>query len=527
MTHRFFNPFLLLGASLALAQQSGPVPIYHITVTERTVKAINYQYRALPTLIDFRGTVLMPRAKGLASVESKQGHCEIDVHFENLTEPGQFGREYLTYVLWALTPDGRPLNLGEVVANSGDKSHLRVTTESQAFAMIVTAEPYNAVRQPSDVVVLENQVRPDTVGKIEEVTARYELLPRGQYSWQIPDQLSAAASQGPKVSMRKYEALLELYQAQNAVGIATAAHADQYAPNTFAKAQQLLAEAQQLNTHKGDNARIVEDAREAAQAAEDARLIAVRRQQEDLSGNAKAQIDAARQAQLRAEQEADRLRADARAARAQADAERAARVQAEADAAAARAALQQQPATQPQSPQLPSYPPSAAIAPPPPPPRQIALQTPARAELRMHLLEQFNGPLETRDTPRGLVAVVPNSAFMGTDLRSPARDQVSRIAAIVVSNPGLRVEVEGHSDSETDAPVAWKRADAVREAMIRRGMSPNSVTSRGLGNTRPVMSNTTAAGREANERVEIVISGDPIGNLPFWDKTYPLKTGSR
>jgi outer membrane protein OmpA-like peptidoglycan-associated protein len=518
MTHRFFYAFLLLGPSAVFAQQSGPAPIYHVTVTERTVKAINYQYRALPTLIDFRGTVLMPKSKGMASVESKQGRCEIDAHFENLTEPGQFGREYLTYVLWALTPDGRPINLGEVVANSGDKSHMRVTTESQAFAMIVTAEPYSAVRQPSDVVVLENQVRPDTIGKIEEVTAHYELLPRGQYSWQIPDQLSAAASQGPKVSMRKYEALLELYQAQNALGIASAAHADQYAPNTFAKAQQLLAEAQQLNNHNGDNGRIVEDSREAAQAAEDARLIAVRRQQEDQAGNAQAQAAAAHQAQLQAEQEAERLRADAQAAHAQADAERAAREQAEADAAAARAALHEAP-PQAQAAPLPSYPAAA------PPPLQTSAQIPARAELRMRLLEQFNGPLETRDTPRGLVAVVPNSAFTGSDLRSPSRDQVSRIAAIVVANPGLRVEVEGHSDTENNAPIASKRAEAVRQALIGRGMSPNSVTSRSLGNTRPVMSNTTAAGREANERVEIVISGDAIGTLPFWDRTYPLRTG--
>lgn len=517
MIHRFFS-IALLAPGLVFAQpQSGPVPIYHITVTERTVKAINYQYRGEPTLIDFRGTVLLPKGKGLASVESKQGRCEIEVRFENLTEPGQFGREYLTYVLWALTPDGRPFNLGEVIANSGDKSHMRVTTESQAFAMIVTAEPYSAVRQPSDVVVLENAVRPDTVGKIQEVTARYELLPRGTYSMQIPAQPSNANA--PKVSMRKYEALLELYQAQNAVNIANAAHAGQYAPNTFAKAQQLLAAAQQMNDHKGDNARIVETAREAAQAAEDARLIAVKRVQEDQVANAQSQIAAARSAQLQAEQEAQRLKADAQAAQAQAEAERAAREQAEAEAAAARAALQPQPP-----------PPPINTAPLPPPAVRTMPQTPqtsARAELRMRLLEQCNGPLETRDTTRGLVAIVPNSAFLASDLRSPAREQVSRIAAIVIANPGLRIEVEGHSDSESNAPLSSKRAEAVREALIRRGVSPSAVTSRGLGNARPLMSNATPAGREANERVEIVISGDPIGNLPFWDRTYPLKTSGR
>src|SRR5580704_18740076 len=167
------------------------VPIYQVTVVERTVKAINYKYRSEPTMIDFRGTVLLPKAKGKALVQSKQGRTDIEVRFENLTEPQRFGVEYLTYVLWALTPDGRPHNIGEVVPGTSDKAKLRVTTDMQAFAMIVTAEPYSAVRQPSNVVVLENVVRPDTVGKIEHVDAKVELLPRGLYSYHVPDQLES------------------------------------------------------------------------------------------------------------------------------------------------------------------------------------------------------------------------------------------------------------------------------------------------------------------------------------------------
>src|SRR5262249_55212466 len=159
------------------------------------------------------------------------------------------------------------------------KSHLRVTTDFQAFAMIVTAEPYSAVRTPSDVVVMENEVRSDTVGKIVQVEARYELMPRGHYAYQVP--ASVEPNNGPKVSMRKYEELLELYQAQNAVGVAQSANAAQLAPNTFEKAQRLLAEAQQLEQSKGDSSRIVQTAREAAQTAEDARIIAERRAQEE------------------------------------------------------------------------------------------------------------------------------------------------------------------------------------------------------------------------------------------------------
>ncbi len=278
-----------------LAQQTGPAPIFQVTVVERTTKAINYQYRSGPTPIDFRGTVLLGKAKGDALVESKQGRTEVSARFEGMTSPQAFGREYLTYVLWALTPDGRPHNLGEIIPGSSDKAKLRVTTDLQAFALIVTAEPYSAVRSPSDVVVLENVVRPDTIGKIEEVNAKYELLPRGQYHWNQPSDLAPA---GPSVSTRRYEELSELYQAQNAVGIARAAGAEQYAPNTFAKAQQLLTEAQQLDSSKSDTSRVVQAAREASQTAEDARVISQGIQQEEKIAKAQADVSAAQQARV-------------------------------------------------------------------------------------------------------------------------------------------------------------------------------------------------------------------------------------
>jgi len=501
---------LILALAVPAIAQENAAPIYRITVTERTVKAINYQYRSAPTLIDFRGTVLMPKAKGQASVESKQGRCEVDVRFENLAEPQRFGREYLTYVLWALTPDGRPHNIGEVVPGSSDKSHLRVTTDYQAFAMIVTAEPYSAVRTPSDVVVLENEVRPDTVGKIEQVEARYELLPRGHYSYQISP---VVANNAPKVSMRKYEELLELYQAQNAVGVAQSANAAQLAPNTFAKAQALLTEAQQMEQSKnGDSSRTVQVAREAAQTAEDARLIAERRAQEEKLTKAQADVAAAKQGQAQAAAEAERAKMEAETAKAQADTERAARERAEADAAAARAGQVPSDARSRRS-----QPPAASIR---PDPAQVH-----QSELRMHMLEQLNGPLPTRDTPRGLVATVPSASFNGPVLRPTAIDQIARIGAIVAANPGMRVEIEGHTDTPGTEALSARRADAVRDILVSRGVAANAVASRGLGNSRPLASDASQGGREENERVEIVISGDPIGSIPFWDRTYSLRSG--
>lgn len=490
-----------------------PNPIFRVTVVQRTTKAINYQYRAEPTLIDFRGTVLLPKGKGDAIVQSKQGRTEISARFENVEDPGRYGREYLTYVLWALTPDGRPHNLGEVIPGTGDKARLRVTTDYQAFALIVTAEPYSAVRLPSDVVVLENQVRPDTVGKIEEVDAKYDLLPRGQYAWQVPDKLTASVHGAPKVSMHEYEALSELYQAQNAIGIAHTLNAEQYAPNTYAKAQQLYQEAVQLHNSKANSSRVVEIAREAAETAEDARVIAGKREQETKLAQAQLDLAAAQQAKAQAQAEARDAQSQAQAAQAQADAERAAREHAEADAATAReratraAAEAQTAVNQSNSGRLAERQPHDGAQ---------------KSALRMQLLEQLNGPLATRDTPRGLVATIPASGFDGAILNPASGDHVARIASILAAHPGLQIAVEGHSDDAHAAVLSAQHAESVRDILISHGVPSSAVSAHGLGNAHPLASNATAAGREENQRVEIVISGNPIGNIPFWDSGYSL-----
>ena len=260
----------ILHAGTAWSQS---VPIYRVTVIERSVKAVSYQYLGGQTQVDFAGTVLLAQAKGTAIVESKSGRTQIGARFSNLAAPNRFGGEYLTYVLWAITPDGHAKNLGEVLTNSADRGHLSITTDLQAFGMIVTAEPYSAVRLPSDVVVLENVVRADTIGRIEPIQAKYELLPRGQYTY-TPQE--GPPAQGAKVSMSRYESLLQIYQAQNAVQIARAQGADKYAADTLAKAEHLLAEARQMEERHAGRSSVVTLAREAAQTAEDARAITMR-----------------------------------------------------------------------------------------------------------------------------------------------------------------------------------------------------------------------------------------------------------
>ena len=335
-----------LSSTLAAQTQNvpapgGTVPLYRVNVIERTVKSVNYQYRSGPTLIDFRGTVLLPEAKGQATVESKAGRTEIDAKLEHLSPPTRFGHEYLTYVIWAITPQGRPKNLGEVLAGHSDKASLHITTDLPAFGLIVTAEPYAAVRQPSDVVVMENQIRPETAGQIEPINAKYELLPRGQYTYTVPADMVAAEGNGPKVSMDRYESLLQVYQAQNAVQIAKAMGADQYAPDTFHKAEVELANAQNLNASKADRAQVVMAAREAAETAEDARAIAMKHKQDAEVAAAQAKASQEEQRRMAAEAETRRVREEASADRMQLDQERQAREQAEAQTAAAQLAAQQ------------------------------------------------------------------------------------------------------------------------------------------------------------------------------------------
>jgi flagellar motor protein MotB len=487
----------ILSTSVVGAQQA---PIYQVTVTERTVKAVNYSYRNGPTRIDFRGTVLLPEAKGEAVVESKAGRTEVDVKFDRMAAPNRFGNEYLTYVLWAITPEGHAKNLGEVLPDGGDHARLHVTSDLQAFGMIVTTEPYSAVRQPSDVVVMENEIRPDTVGRIELIQAKYELLPRGHYTYVKPDDMRPPA--GPKVSMAQYEALVELYQAQNAVQIARAQGADQLAADTFSKAQDLLRQAQEMQSHKADRNTVVTIARQAAQTAEDARAIAIKRKQDTELAAAQQAVKDAESRRLAAERSAEQARIEASATQARLEEERAARASAVS---------------------APAPPPPATPEPPP-----VISRTQDRAdqnqkEMRSSMLRDLNAILTTTDTPRGLVVTIPESNFRNADLDEETAMRVARIATVLAGQRGLLIQVEGHTDPADAGDIPYRRAVSVRTALLRGGLASGSVTAQSAGSSRPVVSNASADGRKQNRRVEITISGESIGTVASWDRTYSLK----
>ncbi len=485
--------------SAALEHQN--VPIYRVTVVERTVKAVDYQYRRGPTSVDFRGTVLLPKAKGSAVVESKAGRTEIEARFEHVEPPTRYGAEYLTYVLWAITPEGHPKNLGEVLVDASDHAKLRVTTDLQAFGMIVTAEPYSAVRLPSDVVVMENEVRPDTIGHIEQVSAKYDLMPRGHYTYEISSH-SHMPERGEGVSMDRYEEILEVYQAQNAVQIARAAGADRYAGDTLGKAEQLLRNAQEFQARRTDKSTIITAARQAAQTAEDARAITEKRKRDEEF--AQAQEQAVREQKLRVQAEADaqRARAEASADRMQFQEARTAREEAERRAAAA-----------------------SAAPPAPPQPETVTIDT-SKKEVRRAVLGDLNATLETRDTPRGLAITLVDGYFRGAELSPLVYPNLQHVASIVAAHPGLYIEVDGHTDSSGSAAreeqVSYERAAAVRDLLVRSGVPANCITVKGFGSSRPLVSNGSASGRAQNRRVEIVVYGDPIGTVPNWDRTYSV-----
>jgi outer membrane protein OmpA-like peptidoglycan-associated protein len=496
----------------AFAQTS--MPVFRIVVTSRSVQAVNYQHRSGDSKLDFAGTNLMPSAKGEAKVNSKRGAIAIDAEFADLEKPTTFGNEYLTYVLWAISPEGRAENLGEVLLGGNHRSKVEVTTDLQAFALIVTAEPYYAVREPSNAVVLENVVREDTKGTTEAVNAKYELMERGGY-------LPTGYKFDPVVMSAKLP--LEFFEARNALRIAQSEGAEQYAGESYQRALKLMSEADDYATRKHiDRKPLIAVSRNAVQTAEDAREIAVKKMDEMRMAN-KLQDSADAQAAAQA-QASDAMR---QTAQAEADAARdlTAKTKAEADAAKSRdeAASAQAASAQTASDAAASQAASSAAL--------AAAQADAdksrmaaqaaetdKAAMRAKLSEQLNSILQTRDTARGLIVSMSDVLFdTGKySLKAGAREKLAKVAGILLSYPGLNIEVGGYTDNvggdSMNQTLSENRAGSVRDYLVQQGVASSAVSSKGYGNSLPVASNDSSAGRQQNRRVELLVSGDAIGN---------------
>lgn len=503
----FVGSILSAGAfAQTLQQQSvtlvpaGSTPVFVANEVSRSVVAVTYEHRSGASTVDFAGTNLLPSATGSAKVRSKRGTMEVEAEFGNLQNPVVFGTEYLTYVLWAISPDGRATNLGEVLIGDNDRSKLKATANLQAFALIVTAEPYYAVHQPSNVVVLENIAGPDTKGTTEAVDAKYELMERGGY---IP----TGYKFDPVVLDAKLP--LEFLEARNAVRIAKSEGAQTYAGDSYQHAVQLMNAADSYATQiHSSKKQLIATSRETVQTAEDARSIAVKKIEEVRSAEERrASSDAQAKSQAQADS-ANLLTAQAQTAAAGAQA---AAAQARADMAANQAAS----ATAITAAQA-----DAAAS------RSIADQAQQseheadseKAVLRAQLSEQLNKILETRDSARGLIVSMSDVLF-GTgeySLKPGAREKLAKVAGILIAYPSLSIAVGGYTDNvggdAMNQKLSENRAGAVRDYLVGAGVGAASVSAQGFGNSLPVASNDNSAGRQENRRVELVVSGDAIGS---------------
>jgi outer membrane protein OmpA-like peptidoglycan-associated protein len=465
-----------------ITQQNG-IYIYRVKVVERDLDAVNYLHRSGSTTIGFEGTALLPQAKGEAKVQSERGGITIDASFKGLTPANGFGPEYLTYVLWAITPDGRPANLGEILP-SHDKNTIHVTTAFQSFGMIVTAEPYYSVSQPSDVVVLQNVIKQDkTTGVLEKVNAHYTLLPRGLYA-----ETDGAKSNIDPIT-RNMQSPLEIYEAHNAFRIAESVGADKYSPDIMREATEDLKNADDIDSNKhGDRKMEITFAREVVQRAEDARIDTLRKQAAERQRNSDLAQQEAQQQAAQSQQQAEQSQlaaAQAQAAKEKADAERA---KAEAEAADARA--------------------RAAEA-------NKSVQD-ANA-MREKLRAQLNSVLQTSETARGLIVNMSDVLFDTAKytLKPDTKVALAKVSGILAAYPSLKLQVEGYTDSvgsdDYNQKLSENRADSVKDFLVAQGVAMDNISAAGYGKADPVADNTSAAGRAQNRRVQLVVSGDAIG----------------
>lgn len=510
---------LIALAAIASAQAQTSSPAATSTVS-RTTKAMHYRLQGGQTKVDFQGSDLLQGASGEAKVEGKKTNFEIDAKFQNFEDATKFGLEYLTYVLWAVSPQGRPVNLGEVSLDKNGNAHVKAFTDLQTFGMIITAEPYFAVTQPGNMVVAESIAIQGAA--TENIDAKYELVTRGTYSStnaHIQDAIFGIDKSTP----------LELFEARNALRIAHIAAADKYAGSILSKADQQLTSAETLYRQRQNKASVEAAAKEATETAEEARLMAVK-QKAEVEAQAAA---AAREAKARADADAEaKRRADAEAARQQAEQARAQAEQAKAEAEKARQealAAAQEAARQKEEAEKAK---AEALA------QQQALAAEAdkakaaaaesenlrqqaekeKAELRSRLLQQLNTILATRDSARGLIANMSDVLFRtgSFELLPAARERLAKVSGIILAYPSLHLAVEGHTDSvgseEYNQNLSEQRANAVRDYFVQQGIPAASVEAHGFGKTEPIASNDTSEGRAQNRRVELVLSGDAIGN---------------
>jgi outer membrane protein OmpA-like peptidoglycan-associated protein len=549
--------FLLVTTAFTFAQddRTSPGSENQVTaVTEsgiemiaRTTQAIDYR-RGDHVDVDLTGTNRMPELNGKAKIISKKGLSDIHVDLQNLRPANAIDAAYLTYVLWTISPQGNAKNIGELVEKDG-KASLHATSNMQSFALVVTAEPDFAVSQPSELVVAENAVPANSKAGAEPIQVHYQVFPRSVY----------VAPARADIYRNMKESPLELIEARNAVAIAQARHADEYAPDALRRAQDMLNQAEDAFSSHHSRKTVVTAAREAVQTAEEARASSVRLEHqarlERQTREAHERAQAAETEAAAAQKEADKAAADRRAAEQQAQEERdraeqarkqameeaeqrrhleqqnqaaqqqAQQAQQEADLQRQQAEQAQQQAQQEAQQRTAAEQQAQQTAQQVDEARRQAQEAQQRAEqaesqqqqLRSQLRDQLNQILETRDTARGLIVSMPDVLFdlNSAALKATARERLAKVSGILIGHPDIRVEVDGYTDSTGDPSfneqLSEQRAASVQTYLAQQGVPAGSISIHGFGQANPVASNDTASGRQQNRRVELVVSGESIG----------------
>jgi outer membrane protein OmpA-like peptidoglycan-associated protein len=518
-----------------------------IQMIAETTQAVNYR-KGATTAVDFKGTSLMPEFTGKAKIINKRALTDIHVDVEHLQPAKSLDLAYLTYVLWAISPEGQAKNIGELVPHDG-KASLHTTTDLQAFALVITAEPDFAVSHPSEMIVGENTLRSTTQGQPEAVDVHYQAFPRAAYVSQVNPVQNSVYGEDKK-------APLDLLEARNAVRIARDAHAEQYAPEMLDKAEKLLDQAEDYYRRKQGSKPIATVAREAVQTAEEARVNSVRseeqarierqrRENEARTEQARAEAKQAEQQAERAKQQAAEAQLQAQQAQQQAQVEaqqRAAAEQQQQEAAAQAQQAQQQAQQQTQEAQQQAQQAQQQAqeeaqkraeaeqqqqqaAQQAEEARQRAEQAEQRnqqlevqqAQVRQQLMSQLNQVLQTHDSARGLIVSMPDLLFStaSADLKAAARERLAKVAGILIAYPDIHVEVDGYTDSTGSVTfneqLSQQRAASVQSYLVQQGVPSSSIDTHGFGQANPVASNDTATGRQQNRRVELVVSGNSIG----------------
>ncbi len=478
------SALLLSLASALVFSQTPPInPPPQWALAKRSALAISYPDDKSSD-VNMAGTGVRSNVTGRAEAKRSEGRTRIKLHIKNLQHPQTLGSYYTSYVVWAITPEGKTENLGELPREGGRERGINVTTAYQVFGLIVTAEPHALVSYPSPMIIAENTLRKDTKGNVTATTIEYQGDPGIYYA--------TDANRGQIAP--DYNTPLPVLGARRSVEIARRAGAAAYAPSELTAAETKLAILERVwppNRKRED--RYGAQAREVMQLGEGARASAIER---SAQARLAAERNAAASAVSQAQTEAARARAQMerygrelaqareRLAQAQTEAERAKASEEVARLEAERARLESEQARR------------------------------ERDEALEGLAISLAAILETRREARGLIVSLSDVYFDfdKATLKPGAKEKLSKLTGILLAYPGnYRIEIEGHTDSigsdEYNQRLSESRAMAVRDYLTQAGLPADRiVATRGFGKARPVVTNDTPEGRQINRRVEIIIA---------------------